>query len=97
MLPARATRAAAAIEQATAKSRAFRICPHRRLGLVASVPRWVLAVVGVVVLVAAVDVGLVLVARGNHAQPANPSGVVAVIDQATPASSPASMSAPNRP
>lgn len=43
-------------------------------------PRWVLAVVGVVVLVAAVDVGLVLVARGNHAAAANPSGVVAVID-----------------
>ena len=32
------------------------------------------------VLVAAVDVGLVLVARGNHAAAANPSGVVAVID-----------------
>ena len=48
----------------------------------APVPRWVLVVVGVVVLVAAVDVGLVLVARGNHAAAANPGGVVAVIDPA---------------
>ena len=46
----------------------------------ASVPRWVLAVVGVVVLVAAVDIGLVLIARGNHTAAANPGGAVAVID-----------------
>jgi YVTN family beta-propeller protein len=48
---------------------------------VATVPRWVLAVVGVVVLVAAVDVGLVLVARSG-AGDATPesTGTVAVID-----------------
>jgi len=46
-----------------------------------AVPRWVLVVVGVVVLVAAIDIGLVVVARngtGNAA--ARPGGTVAVID-----------------
>ena len=80
MTPARATSAAAPIEQITAKSRAFRIGPHRRLGLVASVPRWVLAVVGVVVLVAAADIGAVIVARGGHDAAADTGGVVAVVD-----------------
>jgi len=47
------------------------------------VPRWVLAVVGVVVLVAAVDLGLVLVARnGSGDAAAQPGGTVAVIDPA---------------
>ena len=46
----------------------------------AFVPRWVLAVVGVVVLVAAIDVGVVLVARGGSDATADPGGVVAVID-----------------
>ena len=46
-------------------------------------PRWVLAVVGVVVLVAAADLGLVLVARsGADDAGAQPGGTVAVIDPA---------------
>jgi streptogramin lyase len=48
------------------------------------VPRWVLAVVGVVVLMAAVDLGLVLVGRGNHGAEADAGGVVAVIDPDRP-------------
>lgn len=43
-------------------------------------PRWVLAVVGVVVLVAAIDVGVVLIARAGSDATADPGGVVAVID-----------------
>ena len=46
----------------------------------ASVPRWVLAVVGVVVLVAAVDVGAVLVARGGHDAAADPAASSLSID-----------------
>lgn len=46
-------------------------------------PRWVLVVVGVVVLVAAVDIGLVLVARSSADDAAGePGGTVAVIDPA---------------
>ncbi len=45
-----------------------------------SVPRWVLAVVGVAVAMAAVDVGLVVVGRGNHDAVADAAGVVVVID-----------------
>jgi hypothetical protein len=46
-----------------------------------AVPRWVLVVVGVVVLVAAVDIGLVLIARnGADGAAAEPGGTVAVID-----------------
>jgi YVTN family beta-propeller protein len=50
---------------------------------VASVPRWVLVVVGVVVLVASVDIALVLVARsGSDDAAAEAGGSVAVIDPA---------------
>ena len=45
-----------------------------------AVPRWVVAVVGVAIVVAAVDVGVVLVARGSPAEASRPNGLVAVID-----------------
>jgi YVTN family beta-propeller protein len=45
-------------------------------------PRWVLVVVGVVVLVAAIDLSLVLVARSGASDTGPPSGTVAVIDPA---------------
>ncbi len=46
----------------------------------ATVPRWVLAVAAVVVVVAAIDLGVVLVARGGDDAAADTHGVVAVID-----------------
>lgn len=44
------------------------------------VPRWVVAVVGVAVVVAAADIGVFLVARGSPARASDPNGLVAVID-----------------